>query len=51
MKKFNRSTSNWVLNETTGFDLGDIRLNNRLTQVVNALGGRPEHSITANCNS
>jgi hypothetical protein len=39
----------WVLEETTGIDLQDRRLNARLREVLAQLGGRPTLSIPAAC--
>ncbi|MCL7931767.1 IS4/Tn5 family transposase DNA-binding protein [Halomonas llamarensis] len=35
----------WVKEEMTGCDLGDARLNQRLTVMLEALGDRPDKSL------
>ena len=41
--------SPWVIDEMAGVDLGDERLNRRLTAVLSQLGGQPTASIPGAC--
>jgi hypothetical protein len=40
---------NWVVAETEGLDLGDLRLNKRYRSILEELGDKPAMSIPAAC--